>query len=200
MALRALRHGADSGFTIIELLVVSAILVILTGVILVNNSRFGGKILLESLAYEIGLTVRQAQIYGISVRRFGSGYDTGYGLHFERSSPAAYFLFADKNGNGLYDTGAGELVQSIAIERGYRISELCVTPPHGAQEDCSPARLDILFKRPEPDAWITENGSTPSCVSGGACAEKARVRVVSPRGDRASTVIWVNGQVSVEKQ
>ncbi len=185
------------GFTLIEMLVVTGIMVMLTSVILVNNSRFGGKILLESLAYEIGLTVRQAQVYGISVRRSGSGsYGTGYGLHFVLSSPTTYLLFADAaDGDGLYDTG--ELVQSTNIERGYRLLALCATPS-SAIEDCTVTTIDLLFRRPEPDAWISRDGV--SCVLMGACMESARIRLVSPRGDYASVVIGVNGQVSVEKQ
>jgi prepilin-type N-terminal cleavage/methylation domain-containing protein len=76
------------GFTLIELLVVTAILVIVSGLVLANHSRFGGKILLQNLAYDMALSVRQAQVYGISVRQFGAGtYSAGYGIRFSTSVP-----------------------------------------------------------------------------------------------------------------
>lgn len=169
---------------------------IVSSVILASNSNFGGKILLENLAYDMALTVRQAQVYGISTQRFGANnYSAGYGLHFAMSSPALYVLFADAvTANGLYDSG--ELVQSIAIERGYTIQKLCATPINGS-EDCTLTQLDILFKRPEPDAWISANGTSCILLSG-SCQESARIFVNSPRGDVYSILVDVNGQVSVQ--
>src|SRR3989344_3825107 len=83
---------ADSrGFTLIELLVVTAILGIVSTLVLANNTRFGGAVLLENLAYEIGLSVRKAQVYGIAVRRFGeTDFSAGYGIHFNSAMPTTY--------------------------------------------------------------------------------------------------------------
>lgn len=185
------------GFTLIEMLVVTAVMIVISGLLLASNSRFGGTVQLESLAYDIGLSIRQAQVYGISVRQFAPGvYTAGYGMHFELSSPTTYVLFGDAvSANGLYDVG--ELVTSTTISRGYSIKQLCVTQT-GNAEDCSVTKIDVLFKRPEPDAFISANSL--SCIlKNGPCEQSARIVVQSPRNDTMSITIGVNGQISVSK-
>ncbi len=201
---------AERGFTLIELLVVTAIMTLISGLILINNNKFGGRILLENLAYDVALSVRQAQVYGISVHRFGTNtFSAGYGMHFDRLSGAnpsiTYELFADaypqeadgSYGNGLYEADQGELVQSTDIERGFHVIDLCVTPSQGAAETCSINSLDIMFKRPEPDAYISANG-TSGVIDHGALNQRGRVIFESPRGDRVSVVVEASGQISVE--
>ncbi len=192
-----MRRARNAGFTLIELLVICAILVVITGVVLVNNSKFGGQILLENLAFDMALSVRQAQVYGISVQRFGaSTYSAGYGVHFDAANPSSYLLFADAvQANGLYDTG--ELVTTNSLDRGFKIASICATQS-GQPEVCGLTRLDVIFKRPEPDAYISSSGA--SCpLQLGSCDESARIIVQSPRGDNDSIVVNVNGQISVTK-
>jgi len=188
---------SDKGFTLIELLAVAGIIVLITSLILVNNNKFGGKILLENLAYDVALSIRQAQVYGISVRQFEGGFTSGYGVYFNMTSQKAYSLFGDKNGDGLWNPGTpgtpGEDVKPspYSIERGYHIYKLCA--PRGANASTCTAvnRLDIVFRRPEPDAYIRRNGLA-------AVQESARIVLRSPRGDEASVVVHVTGQISVE--
>jgi len=185
-------------FTLIELLAVMAILVVVTGAILTSNSRFGGAVLLQNLAYDIGLGIRQAQIYGISVHRYGaSDFSSGYGMHFDVSaSPTTYVLFADVDKNGVYDQG--ELVESTDIGRGYKIKSLCATKNYN--ENCNFYTLDILFKRPEPDAYLTaRNGNGQSCIqNGNQCQERASIIVESPREDSMRVVVEATGQIAVQ--
>lgn len=196
-------RGADRerGFTLIELLVVTGILALISGLILTNNNRFGGAILLKNLAYDVALTVREAQVYGIAVRRFGaSEFGAGYGIYFNRAAPSTYVLFADVypsgSENGLYDAGQGEIVKTMTMQRGFRIIDICATPG-GATETCGLNTLHILFKRPEPDAFISVNG-----VSGvqnpSALRERGRVILESARGDRISVIVEATGQIAVD--
>lgn len=206
-----MRKGGK-GFTLIELLVVTAILVIITSLVLFNNNRFGGTVLLQNLAYDVALSVREAQVYGISVRSFGGEFDFGYGMHFDTNSQT-YVLFADAFvPNGLYDCpnpgleGSCERVESTDIQRNYRIVKLCV-PASSSLDACMSnsdiwvSKVDILFKRPEPDACISADDSI-KIDSDGACTlnpeESARVVLESPRGDRRSFTIEATGQISVE--
>ena len=192
MKLISATANKSNGFTLIELLVVTAIFTVITSLVLASNSRFGGAVLLENLAYDIALSIRQAQIYGIAVHRFGTNnFGVGYGEHFEMTSPTTYVLFGDVNQTGLYDDPT-ELVTSTDIGRGYYIADLCVTPSNDPTETCGVRKLDILFKRPEPDAYIRADGST-SVIN-----QRGRIIVKSPRGDQMSIVIEATGQIGVQ--
>lgn len=186
-----------AGFTLIELLVVTAIIIVVSTVILANNNKFGGRVLLENFAYDLALTFRQTQVYGIAVSRFsGNGsFNSGYGLHFSTATPTTYVLFADATtANGKYDP-TSELVQSFLITRGYSIYQLCATK--AGVENCTYTSLDVLFQRPEPDAYISPNGA--SCIlTQSNCQDSARVRLISPRGDTMSVVVLTNGQIAVK--
>lgn len=200
---------AQKGFTLIELLVVVAILVTITSVVLFSNNRFGGTVLLQNLAYDVALSVREAQVYGISVRSFGGEFNFGYGMHFDTNSQT-YVLFADvyplPGGDGIYQPDQGERVKSTDIQRNYRVVKLCA-PAGSSIGACVStsglwvSKLDILFKRPEPDACISADGAV-KIDSDGECTqspeESARIVLESPRGDRRGLIIEATGQISVE--
>jgi prepilin-type N-terminal cleavage/methylation domain-containing protein len=181
---------ATGGFTLIELLVVAGIIALISSLVLVNNNRFGGQVLLQNLAYDMALSIRQAQQFGISVQNFQGDFGAAYGMHFQLTPTdgnGVYVLFADAvDRNGLY--GDGELVQSTTISQNYRIADLCVT--NSGVETCGLSSLDITFQRPEPDAYIRS-----TVVSG--LSESARIRVVSPRGDTKDITVEANGQIAV---
>ena len=192
------------GFTLIELLVVTGIIVVVTSVMLVNNGRFGGVIQLENLTYDIALTIRQAQVYGISVARFGSStFSAGYGVHFNTANPKTYMLFADiypapPGQNGMYDAEQFELVSRTDITRGYAIDSLVACASTDPASCTSVTKLDILFVRPEPDAWIS--GPDTSCLlQTGSCQASARITLIAPRGDKMSVVVESSGQISVRR-
>ncbi len=190
----------QAGFTLIEMLVVTGIMALISGLVLVNNNRFGNSIILQNLAYDIALSIRQAQVYGISVQRFNQSFGSAYGMHFQATpstGQAAYELFADalSPANGTYDcpnpgTTNCELVQSTTIAAGYGIYTLCATPPNQA-EICGLSTLDITFQRPEPDAYIR----SPAYAG---LNESSRIQIVSPRGAFKNVVVESNGQISVQ--
>ena len=199
-----LAAGTSSpGFTLVELVVVTAIIVVVSSVVLVNNNRFGGVIQLENLAYDVALSVRQAQIFGVSVQRYGSGdFTSGYGMYFNLNDPVHYEFFADVDKDGFFDPSENVAPSPYTIRSGFRISGLCA--PQGTDAatclGATPAtQLDIAFKRPEADAWISAGGV--GCAYGaGTCAESARIVLLSPRGDVMSVVVGANGQISVQRE
>lgn len=190
------------------MVVITAIIAVITGLILVSDSRFGGKILLENLAYDMALTIRQAQVYGISVQRFGTSFSAGYGVHFDTTSFSNYITFADASCvDGMYDTvnsqcPTNEIANTTQIERGFRISKLCAPAGSDSATCTSVNPLDILFRRPEPDACFSANGIS-DLDSSSQCKvtyPNARIVVVSPRGDVDSIVVENNGQITVQKK
>ena len=206
------RHASrQAGFSLIELLVVTGVIAVISGLMLVSNSTFGGQILLQNLAYDIALTLRQAQVYGISVQRFGTSYGSSYGMHFDKDS-IVYPLFADAvNPNGIYNPDAAhptdplydETVKTTTIGGGFRITSLCAVLVGASPPTCTSINsLDIVFKRPDPDACIAINGVSSISSPGGVCTStytSARITVLAPRGNKSSIVVYKNGQISVEK-
>lgn len=189
----------SSGFTLIEMLVVVAIIVVVTSTVLANNAKFGGTILLQNLAYDIALSTREAQIYGVSVARFNASgttvFTAPFGVHFERgANNKVYVIFADAVGtaNGHYDTG--ELLTSTQITRGFYIADLCTTD--SGTETCGRSSLDIVYKHPDPDAYICQGTDVCTGVSP-LLHQRARIVVASPRGDTTNICADLNGQISV---
>lgn len=203
-----MKRKSGAGFTLIELLVVTAIIVVVSSVVLASNNRFGGVVQLENLAYDIALSIRQAQVYGIAVQKFGSNcsevgakcYESGYGVHFNSADPDHYVLFADVDKDGFFDLADpppdGENVppSPYTIHNGFKISGLCA--PQGTDaatcKQVSPvSQIDIVFIRPEPNAYITTDGGV---------RDSARIILRSPRGDVMSIIVERNGQIAVRHE
>ena len=176
---------------------------LLSTVVLASNSRFGSAIVLQNLAHDIALTIRSAQVFGIAVRRcdpssgacaIGGEFSSGYGMHFAPGTE--YALFIDANDDGVWD--AGETVQASSIGGGYAISDVCAP-----SSECGKEQIDILFRRPEPDACISEGGDTsvqmiagkPKCIS---TIQRAVIKLRSPRDEEATVVVESSGQISVQ--
>ena len=85
---------APRGFTLIELLVVLGIVVTITSVVLTSQSSFNKTLVLANTAYDVALSLRSAAMYGLGGHAI-STTPTGYGMHFERSAPESFTLFAD---------------------------------------------------------------------------------------------------------
>ncbi len=193
------------GFTLIELMVTIGIMVVITGVTLASHSKFGGQVMLRNLAYETALVVREAQTYGVSVRKIdiGSGeFEAGYGVHFNANNPTEYVMFADtykdigtiiRGEDGIRNTTL-EDIEVQYIGKGYKLNRLCVGGSSciNVCQSCS-GSLDILFKRPEPDAAIRFNGVT------NVLYDKAEIELISPKGDTMKVLVEVSGQISVTK-
>ncbi len=136
---------ARAGFTLVELMVVVAIFGVLTTVVLYKNSDFNNSFLLTDVAYDVALTIRQAQVYGLNVKNSGKidigrgldGFNNGYGVYFERDSStggatgngAVFFADAFTSsvplGSKTYDSG--EELSTLVLSRGYKISRFCGT-------------------------------------------------------------------------
>jgi prepilin-type N-terminal cleavage/methylation domain-containing protein len=184
----ARRHLA--GFTLIELLVVMGIMLVITSLVLARHNQFNGTVLLKNLAYSVGLSIRQAQVYGISGRSISGTVGTKFGVQFTAANPTQYTLFIDTDADGTYDSG--ESVEAFSIGGGYEISDLCANT--GSVDRCSAAgaidRLTLVFTRPNPDAVITTN-LLESYTS-------ATITVRSAQGSTRAIQVTTTGQIAIQ--
>lgn len=176
-----LHNSAQKGFALLELIIATALFGIIASLILLTYSKVGAQFSLSSLAYEIALSFRQAQSYGISVHEFrggGSGtFDVGYRLHFDRDSLTTYVLFADAQDIGSGTPAPGEIfntayteigcsgigpgcVSVFRLEKGNRIYKFCGVLPLDAgrdvadankREECSPVSPPGVGSTPPSD-------------------------------------------------
>lgn len=209
MQLHKKKKHVIAGFSLIELMVAVGIFVLISMVVLVNHSRFNSSVLLGSLAYEVGLSIREAQVFGLSVRGTATGgieplqFDFGYGVNFKIASPTEYILFSDiyptLNPNRRYEV-QDQTVQTYRLGKGHYISKLCGTSSSGV-EYCSDSplesnrinSLDIVFVRPNPDARITSDRTTHGEYSSG------RIVVSAPGGETREVHIQSTGQISIQR-
>ena len=80
--------SSKSGYTLVELLVVLAIIMIMAGIALANNNQFGRQVDIENSAYKLALDVRTAQAFGIN--RLDSGASGEPNWEQEFSTPEPY--------------------------------------------------------------------------------------------------------------
>jgi len=188
------REGNNKkGFTIVEIMVVVFIASIISGTVMFRYRAFSDSVELENMALDIVLSVREAQVFGISSRGTTdpTSFFYAYGVSFSTDNLASYVSFVDSSGDNLWYDLPAEQLKEIIFEEKYLINDICVINNVGDSEDCTPARLDILFKRPNVNAIIKTG-------EGGSNLSSARIELISPSGTKANVYIADSGQVYVE--
>lgn len=192
-------------------MVVLAIIVTITTITLSTQSSFNKTIILANTAYDVALTLRSAEVYGLSGRAIGGTSGIGYGLHFLKASPGSFTLFADtspapsaanchglpsggasapdaKPGNCTYDIG--ETVTDYNLGNGVVVSDFCAYS-FGAWS-CAYAQgggltaLDIVFARPNPEPFVNVSG-TRACIA-----------LASPQGGARFISVGASGEITAD--
>jgi prepilin-type N-terminal cleavage/methylation domain-containing protein len=200
---------ARRAFTLIELMVVLTIIIIMTTIVLTSQSSFNKTLILANTAYDIALTLRSAQTYGVGSRTSGTTANVGYGVHFLKGNPGSFTFFADaapaalctrpdcKPGDYIYTGDADVLVQTYTLGNGMTIKDFCAFPVLGIWS-CESyngglTSLDIVFARPNSVPFMSTNGSyvaPPSQVTA-AC-----IIVTSPQGGVRFVSVAASGQIT----
>ncbi|MHB1769860.1 MAG: prepilin-type N-terminal cleavage/methylation domain-containing protein [Minisyncoccota bacterium] len=212
-------QNRHSGFTLIELLVVLAIMVIITAVVLTSQSSFNKTLILANTAYDVALTLRSAETYGLGNRVAGTVENAGYGLDFQKATPGAFTLFADtypppsstschpiadptapnaRPGDCVYEANQGEKVTGYTLGNGITISDFCAYTPNNLSWSCANSgnqalsTLDIIFSRPNPDPFMSVNGaySTANPVTAACLA------LSSPQGGSRFISVGASGEIN----
>jgi prepilin-type N-terminal cleavage/methylation domain-containing protein len=214
MTLISFKKNSKKGFTLVELMVTVTIMTIMTAVVLFNYNSFNDSSLLNAFAYDLSLTIRQAQVYGVATRQgsgdFGadladltsvpSDFTNSYGVHFDKNATGpGYPLIMYINslgGQGKYDNEEGDVdLQSFSVQRGIKIKTLCAISDSTGNCSSDFDIIDVTFKRPDPEATMygTKGGSVVP-ISG------AIKIMLQNAGDTMykSIVIYPTGQISVQ--
>lgn len=209
------RH-VSAGFTLIELIVVIGIIGVITSIALTSQGAFNKSLILSNTAYDIALSLRSAESFGIGSRAAGLADNTGYGLHFDRALPGNFTLFADtyssqggadnchpasdpgapdaKPGNCVYDLLHGERVTDYALGNRITITDFCAYAGGwscAASNGATLETLDIVFARPNPDPpFMSVNGAYSASITA-AC-----IIVSSPFGGSRFVSITAAGAIT----
>lgn len=203
-----------------ELMVVMAIIAAITGIALTSQSAFNKSLIVANTAYDIALSLRNAETYGLSSRVRGVIANSGYGLHFSRATPTEFTLFADTYpvpssssvchpasdptapsalpGDCAYEVAQGEKVLTYSLGNGVIIDNFCAYVSGvwqcAATNGNTLATLDIVFSRPNPDSFISPNG----IYSSASPASAACISVTSPQGGNHYVSIGASGSVTAD--
>lgn len=205
------------GFTLVELVITIAIFAAMTTYLLAKYGKFNQTLLLTNLAYDVALTIRTAQSFGLNVKSVSTSesvapsFDFPYGAHFDitGTNNKSFIFFADQNsmpegkfGDGVYDpspdeSSLDEKINSYSIKRGSIISELLVCVGEGGTEEvlCANAdTLDISFKRPDPAARIYANGVN---TIEGSKINYAEITLLATDDSEKRIIVRTTGQIAI---
>lgn len=195
-----------------ELLVVMAIFAIISGIVLWNYGRFESNLTVSNSAYEAALAVRQAQVFGVSVRNSGSSgvedFQSPYGVYFDGDDKKIQ-LFVDKDLTHKVST-TNEVKDTFPVINGNRILKFCLIKDpsnyycsdgvgEGSGDGQTLKSLSIIFQRPNPDAKLYGYDGGGLISADGKNFTSAEIQFASPRGDKKSRLtVSASGQISVD--
>jgi len=165
---------SGAGFTLVELFVVLAIIVLLTGMIFINYRQGGTQLALQRSANKLAQDIRRAEEMAMSTREYkGMVPLGGYGIYLTITPPDQnhYILFADCDGDYEYDNpdcgsvGCAsdcalavpanpypEKIEDIKFESEVITSVLSLSP------------LTITLTPPDPTVRINQLTTSPAAV------------------------------------
>lgn len=190
----------NKGFTLVEMLISVGIFTVMSGIILANYPEFRSRSALDGLASEVALVFRQAQIYGISVRRDSAQSFKGvYGVHVTLKVDKKIVIFSDIDSNYVYSPQSDIVVEEFTLNGGAKISALCSNPEVFSRQgmSCKGNEIDtsitVFFERPNPDAIFTINSELAD-----APVSNVALDISNRSGSyKRSIQIFTTGQISV---
>lgn len=198
----SIRTQQSYGFTIVELMVVVSIMAIMSVIVLSNYRGYSTNAEFANASEDIVLALRQAQVYGSSSKKNvdangasitcgtpASAFSCAYGVYFEVGKNNI-IIFADTNGNGVYDLAGDTVVETISWR-----SPISITGTRCSVLSCVNSVLSVTFKRPNPDAIIRVD-SAMSLPSGNIMISNG----ISGAGVKKNIItISSTGQISLQQ-
>ncbi len=206
----------STGFTLIELLVTLSIFAVTTGIVMTSQGKFDNTVLLTNTAYDIAISIRQAQTYGVNSKEGTTKKFNPYGIVFNTALDNKRFnLFEDlsvpldfkysnnevppQNVDFSCQDIETECADTYKLKRGNFIKSICAGDNDA---DCdahliSGESLNISFKRPDPEAIILV-GDLPYSNSSNR-RSYAKIVISSAEGATRSIVVTKVGQIYVKR-
>lgn len=195
------------GFTLVELLVVCAIIALVSMIVLVKYKSFNSGTLLKGAAYEVGLAIRDVQarsVSGVESTNSNSGRDW-WGVSFKTGTTngKTYTIYRYRytsNSDKPFYTASGDnkIISSSTVQLppNMYVSDLCFDKANG-EDVCSNSQMDISFSRPDFTPVTTiKNGEGQVQIKNNPV-----VKIQSMTGGSDVFLVSVSnfGQINVEK-
>jgi prepilin-type N-terminal cleavage/methylation domain-containing protein len=190
------------GFSLVELLVVLSIFIVLTSAILVKYADFNGNLIVKNMAYEIAVSLREAQVYGLSSKESSSSvFNAGYGLNFDKTNLSSFTFFSDLPDpdtgipDGIFNSNSDSVVNVFTLSGGNVIKEVCARYSSG--DSCFFGntiinKMNVTFKRPKPGAIFKSEPAVEAY-------NRVTITIKNIRSGRErSIIVESTGQISVE--
>lgn len=196
-----------AGFSLFELVVVVALVIILSTITLINYGQYSENQSFTLAFQDLMVTAREAQVYGIAVQsELGETPGTyifpdAYGVHayVDKNNPENNFIafFADFDNDREYDSGE----ESFFFDLGgvAELVDVCANRDgvnENVARDClsgkvkSTGYVTALYERPNPEAVITSD------ISGASTYQYARIILSDGEFAEKSAYLWATGQIS----
>jgi len=132
------------GFTLIELIVVIAIMAIISAILFAGKQREEKRWALQFSAFELAQNFREMQemAMGAGEVECGGVYTYSFGINF--SETETYLLYADCNDNNVKDEN-DVFLRTVKFRKGVKVCSLSANP------------LDIVFIPPEPTSFVNND-------------------------------------------
>jgi len=204
-------------FTLVELMVTVSIFVFMTTLVISKYGNFNQNVLLTNLAYDMALTFRTAQTFGVSVKAAddqnnpcnqpgASPFQCVYGIHFDTLKNTTFTLYAMPISTArtyyTYPAGAGGAdIYTYTLRNGAHIDSITDQSNTHSIGPTYPT-VDVYFKRPDSSSHICmvdPAGTSPQCDAA-AGITSVRVKIVSDSNanNYRTVVVYRNGQITVE--
>lgn len=203
--MRRIFFHKQTGFTLVELVVVASIMSAIILLVTFNSRRFNDDLALQTAASEVSLAIRQAQSFGVSIKQATTGstdFSKPYGIAFDVQNPTNFFIYSDTDNDRIYDgsttcAGTDECREKSILRGGVSIRRVCADYISNSVLTCfsGTARyMTLTYVRPNPEPVIKVFNSSGGEIVGPW--KTAYVELVSQNGTRIYVLTdYLSGQI-----